>query len=218
MVSRTLDLIPTDYREERRARRLLTWFFPIFGLLVVGLGTARIVLDHKQDQILANMSTLQADINYNVEQQRRLDELNVERKLFERRVQILDGLRGGLPAERMFEVVDDAFDGNTWFRKWAFRRRGDLTDEVPDTVHTGYLIIVADPDKGEKEKAWRMATHMEIAGSAIDHTALAGFVERLLAHAEIADVKILRTGSRRESKREVVDFDIAVTVFSAYEA
>ncbi len=218
MVNRTLDLIPTDYREERRARRLLTWFFPIFGLLIIALGTARIVLDHKQDQIQANVSALQVNINYNVEQQRRLDELNVERRLFKRRVQILNGLRGGLPAERMFAVVDKAFDGNTWFRKWTFRRRGDLTNEVPDTAHAGYLIIVSDPDKGEKDKAWRMATHMEIAGSAIDHTALAGFVERLLARTEIADVKILRTGSRRESTREVVDFDIAVTVHSAYEA
>jgi len=218
MVSRTLDLIPSDYRDEQHARQMLTWFLPIFGLLIVGLAAARFMLDHKQEQIQGNMNTLQADINYNVEQQRRLDELNAEHKLFERRAQILDGLRGGFPAERMFAVIDDAFDVNTWFRKWTFQRRGDLTDEVPDTVNAGYFIIVADPDKGEKDKTWRMATHMEIAGSAIDHTALAGFVKRLLSHAEIADVKILRTGSRRESTREVVDFDLAVTVYSAYEA
>ena len=218
MDHRTLDLIPADYRDERQARRMLSWFLPVFGILIVGIGSARFMLDHKQAQIQTTMNTLQANINYNVEQQRHLDDLNAERRLFERRVQILDGLRGGLPAERMFAVVDGAFDSNTWFRKWTFRRRGDLTDEVPDTIHAGYLIIVADPDKGEHEKAWRMATHMEIAGSAIDHTALAGFVERLLARAEIADVKILRTGSRRESSREVVDFDLAVTVYSAYEA
>lgn len=218
MTGRSLDLIPSDYRDERRARRMLAWFLPVFGVVVAVLVGARLMLGFEQEKIQTEMNELQANISYNAEQQRQLDELNDERRILDRRVKILDGLRGGVPAERMFAVVDAAVDGSTWFRKWTFRRRGEVTDDATESIHTGYLIIVADANKGEKEKAWRLATHMEIAGSAVDHTALAGFVERLLGRSEIADVKILRTGSRREAAREVIDFDLAVTVYSAYEA
>jgi hypothetical protein len=218
MSSETIDLIPTDYRNERRARRMLGWFTPVFVLLLAAIGASRAVLGLERERIEQDIDSLRADISYSAEQERHLDRLNTEHKVLTRRVRILESLRGGLPAERMFAVIDDVVDGNTWFRKWTFRRRGDLTDEPPESVHAGYLIIVAEPNKGETEKTWRLATHMEIAGSAVDHTALAGFVERLLARPEIADVKVLRTGSRRESQREVIDFDVAVTVYSAEEA
>lgn len=218
MPAATLDLIPPDYREERRARRMLAWFVPLFALLVAGVAAARLVLEHRHAAVLEDTNNLQASISYNAEQQRELDELNAERAVLARRVQILDGLRGGLPADRMFTAIDAAVDEDTWFRRWSFRRRGDVTESVPESVHTGYLIILSEPGGGQPEKAWRLETHMEIAGSAIDHTALAGFVERLLAREEIVDVKILRTGSRREASREVVDFDLAVTVHTAQEA
>ncbi|MCZ6770749.1 MAG: hypothetical protein O7G83_02025 [Proteobacteria bacterium] len=218
MSSATLDLIPQDYRNERRARRMLVWFIPVFVLLLGAIGGSRAVLGLEQKRIEQNIDALRADISYDAEQRQHFDRLNAEQKVLARRVRILESLRGGLPAERMFALIDAAVDGDTWFRKWTFRRRGEVTDDAPEEVHAGYFIIVAEPRKGVAEKSWRLATHMEIAGSAIDHTALADFVKRLLGRSEIADVKILRTRSRRASTREVIDFDLAITVYSAQEA
>lgn len=222
MAVATLDLIPADYRDERRARRMLAWFVPLFALLLAGVGGARLAIEQRIGAVRDEAARLEQSISFNAGQQRQLETLEAERDVLARRVQILDGLRGGVPADRMFTAIDAAVDENTWFRRWTFRRRGDLTEDTPETVHAGYLIIVAEPAAGgaagAKEKAWRLATHMEVAGSALDHTALAGFVERLLARGEIADVKILRTSSRREASREVIDFDLAITVYSAYEA
>ena len=218
MTTHSLDLIPQTYRNERRARRMLAWFFPVFTIVLGIIVASYAMLELEQTRIQEDIDALRTDISYNTEQQSRLDELNASQTVLTQRVKVLESLRGGLPAQHMFTVIDEAVDGSTWFRKWTFRRRGVLTDDAPEAVHAGFLIIVPEPDKGGPERTWRLATHMEIAGSALDHTALASFVERLLARAEIADVKILRTGSRKEAAREVIDFDLAITVYSAQEA
>ena len=214
----SLDLIPLEYRNERRARRMLAWFAPVLAIVVSVIAGGYAVLEFKQARLEADIDGLRANISYNAEQQSRLDEMNATHQVLTRRVKVLESLRGGLPAERMFAVIDAAVDETTWFRRWTFRRRGVLSDDAPEAVHAGFLIIVPEPEKGGPEKTWRLATHMEIAGSALDHTALASFVERLLARSEIVDVKILRTRSRKESRREVIDFDLAITVYSTQEA
>ena len=214
----TIDLIPAAYREECRARRTVKWFLPIVGTLLLGIGGARLALGIERSGIEHELELLRADINSDTELQQRYAQLADVRDRLNRKVQVLDSLRGGLPAQHMFMAIDHAANGETWFRKWTFRRSGEIVDEAPQSVHAGYLLIVTPQEAGSQDRAWRLDTHMEIAGSALNHTALASFVERLAQRPEIADARILRTGSRREATREVIDFDLAVTVRASIKA
>lgn len=215
-----LDLIPDDYRNERRARRLLAWFLPVFCLAIAVIGGTRFMLERERGKNEQEIERLRGDISFSGEQQSRLDGLHADERVLAQRVKILESLRGGLPVQSVFSVIDDAFNEETWFRRWSFKRRGDLSEIPATTTHAGYLIIVSETptDPNSPGRAWRLETHMEIAGSALNHTSLASFVERLLAREEIADVKIIRTGSRREAKHEIIDFDLAVTVRGSAEA
>ncbi len=210
----TIDLIPTTYREEIHARRVLKWYVPVFLTLLCGIGGARIVLGLERAALEGDLEALHADISFDAEQQRRFDELAVVRDTLQRRLGVLDSLRGGLPADRMFAAIDQAANEDTWFRRWTFRRSGEVVRQAPEAVHTGYLIVIAPAGAGGEEQAWRLDTHMEISGSALDHSAIARFVERLQHHADIADARILRTSSRREGQHEIIDFDLAVSVSS----
>ena len=209
-----LNLIPADYVLERRAHRIVR--ITIIGFLTVGvlIGALRFALDQQIAELRTETTRLQTQHNQQLAQRTVFEELVARRDGLQRKVDILDGLRGGLRADRVFHLVDEAVNADTWFRKWSFRRRGELTETKPETVHAGYLIIVAEPDQstGKLAQAWRLDTHMEIAGSALDHSALARFVEHLLAQTAVADVRILRTGSRPGKQREIVDFDLAITL------
>ena len=121
------------------------------------------------------------------------------------------------PARRMFMAVDAAANGDTWFRQWTFRRQGEIVQHNEE-VHTGYLIVLAPNESGVEDRAWRLDTHMEISGSALNHSAIAQFVERLQLRPEIRDARILRTGSRREAAREIIDFELAVSVSADAES
>jgi hypothetical protein len=145
-------------------------------------------------------------------QKARLEALRNETADLERRRAILSGLRGGVEAKRMFVVVDRALDGNVWFLSWTFRRAGELVEKVPETVDTGYFIVVPSGASKEPEKAWRLEAHMEIHARTLDHSTLAGFVRRLVEQPEIQDVRILKTRMHKYTTRQVVDFELAVIV------
>lgn len=215
----TIDLIPASYREECRARRLLKWSLPLFALLIGAIVTLRVSIGLQGAALDEELAKLRADINYGTEQQGRYSELNGVRDVLAQRLRALEGLRGGLPARRMFVAIDEASNGDTWLRRWAYRRRGEIVEPDGQAVHAGYLIIVTPTaGSGSSNKTWRLDTHMEITGSALSHTAIADFVERLARRSDIADARILRTGSRKEAGREIIDFDLAVTVYGGRDA
>ncbi len=65
-------------------------------------------------------------------------------------------------------------------------------------------------------KAWWVQAHMEIKAQAINHSALAEFVERLSAQPAVKDIKVLSTRAHRHASVQAVDFELAVIVNSHY--
>jgi hypothetical protein len=112
----------------------------------------------------------------------------------------------------MFSSMDSALDGRVWFLDWTFRRAGELVDEDPKGVQTGYFLVIPIEEEDEPNRAWRMETHMEIRGHTLDHSTLARFVSRLLDEHRIAQVRIVKTHVREVASVEVVDFELAVVV------
>lgn len=212
MAVATIDLIPTGYRDECRARQALKIFLPVFLLLLAGLAAARYQIAGQLAATSQALEQLRGEISFSVEQEARFDELDRTRQDLDQKVRVLEGLRGGLPAEKMFTAIDAAARGDTWFRSWAFRRQGEIVTKQPKEMEAAYLIVLSASAQDTEDRAWRLDTHMEISGSALDHSAIAAFVDRLQQRPEITDARILRTGSRREGEREIIDFELAISV------
>ena len=148
------------------------------------------------------------------QQLKQLTELRSSRDALDQRVSLLEGLRGGVAAKQMFTIVDDAMEENIWFRQWSFRRAGEVVDEEPDAVETGYFIVLPQESKDGPRRAWRLETHMEILAEAADHSALARFVRRLAQRPEIESARILNTQNQGEAASGRVEFELAVLVRS----
>jgi len=126
---------------------------------------------------------------------------------------MLDTLRAGPPASEIFEAVDRALDGGrVRFLNWRFKRAGELVERPVRTVNTGYFVVVPAGTGKAAEHGWRLRTHMEIKGRAVDHSALAAFVTRLASQPVVKDVKVLATHAQQVAGREAVGFDLAVVI------
>jgi len=207
---REVDLIPASYRQERRRELLLKAIVGTLLGLMVSTALARVWLDTAVESVDAEVTQLQIQQTVTAAERDRLAALTVDRQSYEEQLYLLKGLRSGAPATELFGIVEQALvRDEVWFRSWDFRRAG-VTDPQGQVLESGYFVVV--PATGAPQEAWRVETHMTIAGQAIDHAALSQFVQRLLAHPEIENVHIRRTDLQRYGTRSLVDFDIAVIV------
>lgn len=110
-------------------------------------------------------------------------------------------------------VIDRVLNDNIWFLQWSFKRAGEIVTLPPQTVQTGYFIIIPQENSRiGKQQTWKLETHMEIKGQARDHTSFSLFVQGLLSQPEIEDVKIVDTQMRRYADIQVVDFNIVIVI------
>lgn len=207
-----IDLIPADYRGQLRLRGWGKYTASAVAAVLFWSVVGYFVLDSWNKKMAVEISALQSRQQISAQQSETLAVLNSKKTNFERQLSLLTGLRSGAAAPAMFRTIDNALAGNeVWFLDWGFQRAGHAVENKPETVNTGYFIVVTDDD-GSGEEAWMIETHMTIKGQAKDHAALSRFVRKLFEQPEIQDVRILNTS--RLSDEKIVNFDLAVTVNS----
>jgi len=208
-----LDLVPTDYRQSLRLRGWLRTFAVVQLGLLLALAGVKLGVDVTERARRRAIEEIHAAELKVREQRGRLDQLRSEEQVAQRRLSILAGLRGGISSDALFLTVDRAFEEGIWFLDWSFRRAGHLVDDDPKAVQTGYFLVVPlDQEADQPKKAWRLETHMEIRGQAVDHSALARFVDRLIDEPRIEQVRIVKTRMQTYAAARVLDFELAVVV------
>jgi len=207
-----IDLVPLDYRHSLQLRGWLQKFAIALGCVVFGMVALKLGLDHRVRVKHRELAELQAAEAVAAQQRTRLGELERERGDAQKRLTILEGLRGGASSEALFFSVDDALLRGIWFVDWTFKRVGELVEKDGKSVQTGYFIVVPLDEPNQPERAWRLDTHMEIRGQALDHSTLAQFVSRLLDQPGIQEVRVVNTRVHRNTSVAVVDFELAVVV------
>ncbi len=211
-----LDLIPDDYRELQQSRALCKIFAIVFTCVFLAVGAAKFTLSKQLDQVEVQITSFENGKSLLEQQHQELIQLQAKKGLLENRVSILHKLRNGPPARQMFVVMDKVLDEGTWFKSWSFMRAGEFQEILPEEKDTGYFVIVQDDKLKNKNRAWKQNTHMELAGQALDHTYLARFVNRLIEQPEIEDVKVLKTSTQARAGRDIIQFNLAVTVNNNY--
>lgn len=208
-----IDLIPASYRERLKIQRGCHIFFVALILIIVLTVFLRFLISNKNKTLQSTISTLQRDKSFNLQKQHHYNELLATERRLRKNLEILDGLRGGPPVRQILKAIDRVLNGKVWFLQWTFKRAGEITEAQPQTLDTGYFIIIPkENSQNGRQQAWKLDTHMTIKGQALDHSSFSNFVQKLLNQPEIDDVKVLNTQQRSYLDSHIIDFNIIVIV------
>ena len=209
-----IDLFPDDLRQRllyarwlRRAGTIILVGSLLIGGAFLGLRqvNARIgeQIEHFQDQ--------REITNANRQQ---LKQLSQKKEDLLQQLNLLSGLRSGASAEQMFVMIDRALPGpEVWLTNWKFRRAGTRVEANPETVSTGYFIVIPAGSQSRTEETWKIETHMDIRGQALDHSAMSEFVLNLTRQPEIENVRIVSTRLGQSiNQTKLVDFSLDIIV------
>jgi len=215
-----IDLFPEDLR-----RRLLftRWFkLTAFALVAVSLlfVAAFVALREANAKIDAEIGLFQSQREITNANRRQLEQLNQQKKDLQQQLDLLSGLRSGASAEQMFVMIDRSLPGpEVWLTNWKFRRAGTPVEETQRAVNTGYFIVVpAGSERNKKEETWKIETHMNIQGQALDHVAMSKFVLNLTQQPEIENVRIVSSKQTDVNRHKVVEFSLDIIVSARAEA
>jgi len=85
-------------------------------------------------------------------------------------------------------------------------------ENSPQGVSTGYFIVIPAGSSDREEETWKIETHMNIQGQALDHSAMSEFVLNLTQQPEIENVRIVNTRLNRSDLEKLVDFSLDIIV------
>ena len=115
-------------------------------------------------------------------------------------------------------MIDRSLPGpEVWLTNWKFRRAGTPVEEKPSAVSTGYFIVVPAGSERKQEETWKIETHMNIQGQALDHVAMSKFVLNLTQQPEIENVRIVSSRQNEVNQTKVVDFSLDIVVSARRE-
>jgi hypothetical protein len=212
-----LDLIPASYKERLKIKRWCQQFglgFVSVLVIVFGLSFA---ITNRTMALNTRIEILQREKETTIEQQQKYNELVAKEVRLRKQLEILNGLRGGPSAKQILMAVDRVMRNDVWFTQWSFIRAGQITQVQPATVQTGYFIIIPQEATTPTQQAWRLDTHMEISGQALDHSSLSDFISNLIKQPEITDVKVINTSLRSYTSSQIVEFKLVVIINNQFK-
>jgi Tfp pilus assembly protein PilN len=113
-------------------------------------------------------------------------------------VEALAALRGAGEAAQLAQVFDATLDDKVWIERLRFSRtRERLHEPLPSPLPPGAVMLAGAPAAGAPAaaQAWQLASHVEIAGQALDPAAMTRFLSALAAQPSLARERLLNSGA-----------------------
>jgi Tfp pilus assembly protein PilN len=210
-----VNLIPADYTRQQNIKRVVKRFLYCFvALLLLGFA-ARTALGVVYNHEKSRAEKLKSGEVLMEEQKKQLDQLAAKKEDLQLRLNMLEHLRGGPPAKEMFILIDKAINKSVWLTKLNFFRAGEERENSRKSRSTGYFIIVPkEEQEASQEIPWLNSGHLNVTGMALTHSALAEFVNLLVAQPHIKKVQVQNTHSRKYLEASVVEFELTVVMIS----
>lgn len=206
-----VDLIPEDYRQATNLKRFSKKFFLVFAILILLMVLGKSLLSFLIAMENKRTMTLETSEVLIVEQRNLLEKLRAQKTDLQQRLALLNSLRGGPQAEKLFRIIDRAVSQSVWFTSLSFNRIGEDLQVLPKKRNSGYFRTVQqtdNPQHGERQGQMRM----EINGQALNHSALADLVKKLLNQQEVHDVHILNTSTLQYTSGQITAYKLVVTI------
>ena len=211
-----IDMIPRSYREGLRVRRTLTVYGTALALLLVAGGGTSAVLrwclaleTPLLDQKRATSTQASAMRNQLIGAQARKDALAEN-------VTALGALRGAGEVTALASVLDGALNDKVWFEQLRFSRTQELLQAAPPSPLPAGTVQARAAQTGAVQ-AWRLGSHIEIAGAALDNSAMTLFLSALAADPAFTDVRFLNSSTATLEDGGAVSFNAAAALVKREE-
>ena len=206
-----VDLIPDDYHQAANLKRFSKKIFFVFAIIMLlvalgkGLLSFLVAMENKRTMTLETSEVLI------VEQRNLLEKLRTQKTDLQQRLTLLNSLRGGPQAEKMFRIIDRVVNQSVWFTSLRFKRTGEDLQALSKNRNTGYIRVVQQTDNRQRGEL-QGQMQMEINGQALNHSALADLVKKLLNQPEVQDVHILNTSTLQYTSGQITAYKLMVTI------
>lgn len=208
------DLIPPDYARGRILRRRMKALAIVLASVACLVAIAWLGLHSLISAESGKAARLQQAKQLSVKGEAAAQEYRQRKQAVERQLAALDELRGRDRVRIFVRAIDAAYVEGVWFDALRFYRR----EQLPAGDPRGSAAAPGRARAGAQNAAPRVATpaeiehYAEIAGHAVNHSALAEFIRRLGHQPGIADVRLIDSGMRAHAEVAGIDARISLSI------
>jgi len=212
-----IDMIPRSYRDSLRVRRTLALYGAALGLLLVAGGGASAVLRWRVAVETPRLEQQRAASSQAAALQARLAGAQQRKDALAEDVAALGALRGAGEVGALAAVLDSTLNDKVWFEQLRFARTQDLLPAAPGAPLPPGTVQARAPQTGVVQ-AWRLASHVEIDGRALDNDAMSAFLGALSASPALLDVRFLNSSTAAAEDGGAVSFNATAALARKEEA
>lgn len=208
-----IDMIPRSYRDALRVRRTVAAYGAALALLLLAGGGASALLRWRVATETPRLEQLRAGSLQADAMRTQLAAAQQRRDAYARNVQALAAVRGAGEVAALAAILDGALGEQVWIDQLRFSRSEEqLPLPLPSPLPAGTVQVrtTQAPGAPAADQAWRLGSHIEIAGQAHDHAAMTAFLAALAAHPGLSNVRFVNSSAAGEGK--AVSFAAAVSL------
>jgi Tfp pilus assembly protein PilN len=214
-----IDMIPRSFHLARR-RGLVLRQLAIAAVSVLGAGLlAYLLLAWRIAVEQPSVTRLRVSTGQSAALHAELEALGVRRNALEARLAVFSALRGAGDVTHVMTALDRALPQGVWFTQMQFYRDKQLASPAPTTsgavAPLGGVSLAVPVDATGKASAtetttWRIGKNLDISGDALDHAALATFLQQLGAQPGVAEVRFLKSAPQASDGVQRVAFNLTM--------
>jgi Tfp pilus assembly protein PilN len=197
-----IDLIPSDYRQERALLRTVRRCGFVVVALIFTAAIATGALRHGTNAARAEIAKLDAAASAADMERAAIDALTQQKQVLETRIALRSGLRARAPLDNLLTSIGvAAVDAGVWFRSWRFERLGAVVATAPSGAEEYFVV---EPGSNGS----RVRSEIVIAGRAADVAGVSALAQALAADERFGRVQVQRVS--RIAAEPGVDFELAL--------
>jgi Tfp pilus assembly protein PilN len=205
-----IDMIPRSYREGLRVRRTLAAYGAALGLLLVAGGGASALLRWRLAVETPQLEQARAGSVRGAALLAQLAGAQTRKDSLLEGVGALEALRGAGEVDGLARLLEKTLNDKLWFEQLRFARSQELLQAPPSPLPPG-AVQMRTPGSGAVQ-AWRLGSHVEIDGRALDNAAMTAFLAALAADPALGNVRFLNSSTQAADEGGAVAFKAAASL------
>jgi len=206
-----IDMIPRSYREGLRARHTLKLYGAALAVLLVAGAGASALLRWRLSLETPRLEQDRAASAQASAMRTQLAGAQARKDLLAENVASLATLRGAGEVDALAAALNRALNDKVWFEQLRFTRSQELLQAAPPPPLPAGTVQARAPQTGAVQ-AWRVGSHVEIAGRALDNDAMTSFLSALAADPRLANVRFLNSSTAAPEDGGDVGFNAAASL------
>ncbi len=204
-----INLIPNDYRQDIKLKRLVRNFIIACALVIAGIAVAKALVSYLTWRENAQITRLEQLEQLSQETKIKTEEYRQQLQATEQQLKALSTLRGGDRVLHLLHAIDKAHTEGAWFDSLHFMRLANTstpenTDNATTEASAAVMVEAVEAHHG-----------VEIVGHALSHSVLAEFMRNLGQATSVADLQLIDTSTRNYTTLQVIDFNLAFKISNA---